>query len=195
MKNSTGLQISNPIAGILGNTLQLGANTLLPPIFPPAERWNSAVAPTLLGMRPIPWIRTQFPRLSLTTRELAAEETAGLGVGIAILWMILLFAAARSIPKIGIHPPAPREQRFWLACGILAGGLIASGVFLAKMGSESGPRLLAPYYPTGLFAVLLLVGSRHPTRQRWWRLTNNLRHLSDSNHYFDYAAGQATIPG
>jgi len=39
------------------------------------------------------------------------------------------------------------------------------------MGSEAGPRLLTPYYPILLFAVLLLVGAKHPTRQRWWRLT------------------------
>ena len=41
VNNSTGVQISNPVAGILGNTLQLGVNTLLPPIFPPAAIWNS----------------------------------------------------------------------------------------------------------------------------------------------------------
>jgi len=39
------------------------------------------------------------------------------------------------------------------------------------MGSEGGPRLLTPYYPILLFAVLLLVGAKHPIRQRWWRLT------------------------
>jgi hypothetical protein len=171
VKNSTGLQISSPVAGILGNTLQLGINTVLPPIFPVAERWNSAVAPTLIEMRPIAWIRTLFPRLSLTTRELAAEESAGLGGGIAILWMILLLAAARSSRNLGMSPPARCRRRIGLPWGILAGGLIAFAVFLVKMGSEAGPRLLAPYYPILLFAVLLLVGARHPTRQRWWRLT------------------------
>ena len=34
VNDSTGVQISNPVAGILGNTLQLGVNTLLPPVFP-----------------------------------------------------------------------------------------------------------------------------------------------------------------
>jgi hypothetical protein len=172
MNDSTGLQISNPVAGVLGNTLQLGVNTLVPPIFPPAERWNSTVAPTLIEMAPIAWIRTQFPRLSLATRELAVEESAGLGVGIAILWMILLFAAAaRSDGNLGISLQARWQQRLWLVRCILTGGVVAFGVFLAKMGSESGPRLLTPYYPVLLFAVLLLVGARHPIRQRWWRLT------------------------
>jgi len=171
VNHSTGLQISNPVVGILGNTLQLGVNTLLPPIFPPAGNWNSTVVPSIMERWPVAWVKSQFPRLSLETRELSAEESAGVGSGIALLWAILLLVSARSNRGVGIPPPRQRRQRFWLVLGILTGGLIAFGVFLAKMGSEAGPRLLAPYYPILLFAVLLLVGAKHPTRQRWWRLT------------------------
>ena len=171
VNDSTGVQISNPVAGILGNTLQLGVNTLLPPIFPPAMNWNSTVVPSLMQRWPVAWIKSLFPRLSLETRELAGEESAGLGSGIALLWTILLLVSAIPTRGVGIPGPSQRRQRLWLVRGILAGGLIAFGVFLAKMGSEAGPRLLTPYYPILLFAVLLTVGAKHPTRQWWWRLT------------------------
>jgi hypothetical protein len=169
--NATGIQLSNPVAGILGNTLQLAVNTVLPPIFPPAANWNSAVAPRIMEMPLVQWIRGQFPRVSLEARELAAEESAGLGSGIALLWAILILLSARSKRTVEIPCSTQSRQKVRLARCILAGGLIAFGVFLAKMGSEAGPRLLTPYYPIFLFAVLLLVGIRHPTRQRWWRLT------------------------
>jgi hypothetical protein len=171
VNQSTGLQIANPVAGILGNTLQLGVNTLLPPIFPSAMSWNSTAVPRIMGMWPVAWVKSQFPRLSLETRELAAEESAGLGSGIALLWTILLLISARSNRAFGIARPGQPRQRLSLAGAVLAAGLIAFGVFLAKMGSEAGPRLLTPYYPIGLLAILLLVGAKHPLRQRWWRLT------------------------
>jgi hypothetical protein len=169
--NATGLQLSNPVAGILGNSLQLAVNTVLPPIFPPAVNWNSTVAPGIMETPLVQSIRSQFPRVSLETRELAAEESAGLGSGIALLWTILILVTVRSKRRVGIACPTQRRQRLWLAWWILAGGLIAFGVFLAKMGSEAGPRLLTPYYPILLFAVLLFVRTRHPIRERWWRLT------------------------
>jgi hypothetical protein len=166
--NSTGVQVFNPVAGVAGNTLELAVNTSLPPIFPLAGWWNSVVVPTLMETPAIDWIKSQFPRISLETRELAAEEGAGLGIGIAILWLILLFAAVGSRSRIPVsRRPQPRETR-WLAWGISGSGLIAFGVFLAKMGSEADPRILAPYYPVLLFAVLLLVGGKHPIRERWW---------------------------
>jgi hypothetical protein len=171
VNNTTGLQISNPVAGILGNTLQLGVNTLLPPIFPPAANWNSTVAPRIMEMRPVAWIRSQFPRLSLDVRELVAEESAGLGIGIALLWTILVLVSARSRRDVGMPCPAQRHAKSRFAWCISAAGLIALGVFLAKMGSEGAPRLLTPYYPVLLFTVLLLAGAKHPVRQRWWRLT------------------------
>jgi hypothetical protein len=168
MSNSSGVQVSNPLAGVAGNTLELAVNTSVPPIFPLAERWNSEVVPSLMGMPAIDWIRSQFPRIYLETRELTAEEGAGLGIGIAILWMILLFAAFGSRRQIPVsRRPKPGETP-WLAWGITGSGLIAFGVFFAKMGSEADPRILAPYYPILLFAVLLLVGGRHLTRERWW---------------------------
>ena len=171
VNHSTGLQIWNPVAAILGNTLQLGVNTLLPPIFPPAATWNSTVVPSIMGKWPVAWVKSQFPRLSLESRELAAEESAGLGGGIALLWMILLLVYAISNRGVGMPRPGQRRQRISLALAILAAGLIAFGVFLAKMGSEAGPRLLTPYYPILLFAILLFVGPKHALRQRWWRLT------------------------
>jgi len=171
VNHSTGLQISNPVAGILGNTLQLGVNTVLPPIFPAATNWNSTVVPSIMERRPVAWTRSQFPRLSFETRELATEESAGLGSGIALLWTVLLVISAISNCSGGIPGPRQRRESSWLVRAILASGLIAFGVFLAKMGSEAGPRLLAPYYPILLFVVLFLVGAKHPIRLRWWRLT------------------------
>lgn len=67
VNHSTGVQISNPIAGILGNTLQLGVYTILSPIFPPAQNWNSTVVPSIMESGLSAWLKASFLD-SLSTR-------------------------------------------------------------------------------------------------------------------------------
>ncbi|MBV9999147.1 MAG: hypothetical protein JO015_08545 [Verrucomicrobia bacterium] len=164
---ASGLQIFNPIAGAIGNLLQLAVNTLLSPFVPFASLWSNVVAPRILQLPFGTWLRHGFPRLDLTVREVASEENVGIGLGVAVLWIVL--AARRVIPHAGT---ASVPSRSWpvgrMPVFLSIAGLLSLGVFLAKMGSEAGPRLLAPYYLIFLIVVLLFAGSRHPRLRGAW---------------------------
>jgi hypothetical protein len=167
---ASGLQIFNPIAGIVGNLLQLVVNTGLSPIMPFASMWNNVAAPRILQLPFGTWLHHNFPRLEFTVREVASEENIGIGLGVAALWMVLL-ARRVIIPHAGeasahfhCRPWSVRGLPFFLSIA----GLLSLGVFLAKMGSEAGPRLLAPYYVILLIVVLLFTGSKHPRLRGPW---------------------------
>lgn len=164
---TSGLQIFNPVAGVIGNLLQLAVNTLLSPFVPFASLWSNVVVPQILQLPFGTWLRHRFPRLDLTVREVASEENIGIGLGVAALWLVLV--ARRIIPHAGT---ASAPSRLWPVRGLpiflSVAGLLSLGVFLAKMGSEAGPRLLAPYYLIFLIVVLLFAGSRHPRLRGAW---------------------------
>lgn len=165
---TSGLQIFNPIAGAIGNLLQLAVNTWLSPFMPFASMWNNVAVPRIVQLPFGAWLHHNFPRLDLTVREVASEENIGIGLGVAALWAALL---ARSIvllagraPERHFHPWSLRGLPFFLSIT----GLLSLGVFLAKMGSEAGPRILAPYYVIILIVVLLLAGKTHPRLRGAW---------------------------
>ncbi|HEY0791746.1 MAG TPA: hypothetical protein VGD78_11850 [Chthoniobacterales bacterium] len=163
----SGLQIFNPVAGFVGNLAQLATNSVIPPIMPAASQWNSFEKAHLVHSAFGKWLTHNFPRLDLSVREIVSEEAAGLGLGIVVLWVVLLlrWLAAlfvRAKPKTRTRPMTAFLGFFALAC------LFSFGVFLAKMGSEAGPRILATYYPVLLICVLLLVHRVHPRLRGAW---------------------------
>jgi hypothetical protein len=162
------LQIFNPIAGIVGNALQLGVNTIVPPIFPFVAQWNAWVQ--ILENLPFwRWLIANFPHCSITTGEIAIEEGAGIGFGIGVLWLILVACRLSGLRSYKMFEPKDRLMGHRNL--VLVGGLVASAAFFAKMGSEAGPRLLAPYYPVFLMLVLRWAGPFHPKNNRAWEVT------------------------
>jgi hypothetical protein len=165
---ASGWQLFNPIAGVTGNLLQLAVNTGLSPFVPFASMWNNVAAPRILQLPFGAWLHHNFPRLDFTVREVASEENIGIGLGVAALWTVLL-ARRILIPFTGkaaahFRPRPVLDLPFFLATT----GLLSVGVFLAKMGSEAGPRLLAPYYAIFLIVVLLFAGRKHPRLRGAW---------------------------
>jgi len=158
--NASGLQVQKPLAGIVGNSLQLAAQSLEPPFLPmaaPAQAWVWKHLPG--GLRS--FIEQGFPRFDLGFRELPQEEASGLGLGvslIAILSFLGVLAAWRSKPLSAWRP----EARNGLAIGLLA--WLSLLVFMVKLGSESTGRLLAAYYPLLLLPILV-----HPSQATWVR--------------------------
>jgi hypothetical protein len=158
--NSTKMKLDNPAIGIIGNTLQLIIQNASPAINPLTKPWNHFAAKNL-ETHPGQVLLHQYPRLSLQWGELATEETAGIGAGLLLLFTISCAAMLRH-PVNGV---GTRGSGFW----ITAAGVLALGVFMAKVGGEAVPRLVAAYNPV-LFAFVL----RHPAnanlaRVRWWR--------------------------
>lgn len=160
-QNTSQIQVKNPVAALLGNSLQLAQSSLLPPILPGAltiyQRMNDAL--------PASWheyLHREFPRYYLGGfQELPSEEGAGLGLGITASLAAALIFGLRRRPAVRWASPAAL---------LSLAALLAFGVYMAKMGSEATARLLLPYYPLLLLPILKLPVQEQWLRQRAWRL-------------------------
>jgi hypothetical protein len=94
---------------------------------------------------------------------MAAEDGAGIGLGIFALAGVTLAASLFLRGPRGKNPAAPLGRAIGIAAVI---ALLAYG---AKMGSEACARLIASYYPFLLLPLLRLSANDPLTRRRWWR--------------------------
>jgi hypothetical protein len=139
--------LTNPPAGVFGNSLMLGYSTLQPPLLLASSRVND-IATRLLPSRLKAWLLERFPNFELKIRDIPLEESAGLGLGLTtsiFLWIYLSKWAPCSFTRL--------RSQSWFNLGLA--GLCSMLFYMAKMGSESTARLLLPYYP---FLFLLALG-------------------------------------
>ncbi|MGP8200402.1 MAG: hypothetical protein ACLQU4_12975 [Limisphaerales bacterium] len=163
--NVAHLKVDKPLAGFLGNSLQLGLQSLEPPFMPVArsvEIWVWDHFPEDLQTT----LKDGFPHFGVGFRELPQEESAGMGIGITVIALISLAVAVRSRPWKNVFS-APRVKRHGLVMGLLT--WVALAVYMAKLGSESTSRLIAAYYPLLMLPLLLNRGQGCLIRQRWYR--------------------------
>jgi len=162
-KNEWQVKIANPSIGFVGNGLQLLVKNAAPPLNPFSKQWNALIEklePTTTFRE----IRSYFPRINLRCEELAQEEGAGLGVGIASL---LLISGALSIARLSPSRLRHNPKLFGYLIGL--SGYAALLVYMIKIGSEDGPRLVSAFYPI-LAAVLLLPSFNSVlVRKKWYR--------------------------
>jgi hypothetical protein len=146
--NRTLIKISNPLVGVVCNSLQIAKDNLEPPILPGSVDWKFMLPS---GLRPE--FRHYFPRLSLQWGELQIEEGAGAGLG------VVLFAGAFIVAGTGAAFRAPRlrvgfnHRALWITGSVA----IALLVYMSKMGSESTSRLIAAYYPGLVAGAMVMV--------------------------------------
>lgn len=147
--NYTKMKVSNPVSGMLGNSLQLGRDNLAPPLLPRPIDWGPMVPSQLKAI-----LDRDFPRLNLRMGELQIEEGAGLGLGIVLfvsLFIVMGMRARVAAPSLVV---ARNSQALW----VVGAGVIAWLVYMSKMGSEATSRLIAAYYPL-LVAGILVIAS------------------------------------
>ena len=144
--NQGKMNLSNPFAGLLGNSLMLGYYSLQPPfLFSPSKTNN--LTTSLMPAKLRGWLLERFPRFEFKMGEIPMED-AGLGLGLTACLALWLFKGRRSdIPLLVL-----RGQP-WFFIGVA--GLGSLLFYMAKMGSESTARLLLPYYP---FLLLFPLG-------------------------------------
>jgi len=157
--NEGKMKLKNPVAGIVGNGLQLAAGCLAPPALPGAGTWNQ-FAKHLIESPSFSQLHINFPRLSLTLVELPTEEGAGLGLGITSLLI------ASVLGGICLRPRRI-QSRLALLVGLCC--WIALGAYMAKLGSECTARLIAAYYPGLIIPVLALAPQARLVTHRWWK--------------------------
>lgn len=150
----------SPIWGIIGNLFCIPAQNLAPPIFPMAGRWNEMMKHFL--ETPFGSHFVSFEDFGLLGRAVTAGN-AGLGLAICALGVISVVAARRfgKIPGLAGDNSFLRWLR-WTPFLVLL-------VFMAKVGSHSNARQLAPYYVFLFPALLAAAGQSRLTCQRWWQ--------------------------
>jgi len=100
--------------------------------------------------------------------ELPTEDWAGFGFGCSVLLLVAVPAAFWLRRSAGNFPPALPIPKNLRLC-VLAAPWLALLVFAMKSGMVTPQRILAPYYPLLLPALLLGAGQSLVVRRCWWR--------------------------
>jgi hypothetical protein len=164
-KNLSEIQVKSPGAALLGNSLLLLQQSLMPPLLPAAQKLSGWLDRQL----PVSWhqvLREKFPRYYMThLNELPQEEAAALGLGVTALLLAAMGAAACGIGRAG----AKRGFSAVMSPVGLA-AWVSALFFMLKMGSEADPRLMLPFYPLVIIPILLLPAQARLLRFRGWRI-------------------------
>lgn len=147
----------SPFWGIVGNTFNITIQNLVPPYFPIAERWNAWMehfTHTSFGMH-----FTSFDHFGSLFR-FVTETTVGVGTGVCLLVLPAVLAACRS------YRANAGSFFFWLRLS----PWLALLVLMAKTGSFSAGRYLAPYYPFLLPLILVRPEQHYLVRKKWWQM-------------------------
>jgi hypothetical protein len=153
----------NPFWGIIGNSLCIPVQNLLPPFFPWTDSWNAMMDR---------FIHTSFGahfasfEIFGSLRPGIGEVNAGIGLGICVLTLVSLLNGNRR-PRLanvngGVANDGTVRLLRWMPFVLLL-------VFMARDGAFENARQLAPYYP--FFFPLLLVGAGQArlVRRLWWQ--------------------------
>ncbi len=164
----TGLKAEQPTIGgggkgfrFLANAINLPLANLAPPFFPFRHQWDQWVArtvPAKLSAGLHDNMESQLAEFQIL--EIQTEETAGLGVGVTLLILVVL---AGKIRAGKICPEHLFEIEILLPVAAWAG----VGVFMMQVGAAGPARYLLPFYP--LLAAPVLAGAGDLFRRRLWR--------------------------
>ena len=163
----TGMNMKNPLVGVWGNALLLLLNNFLPPLFPLAGWWNQhilSIAPQFLTAPMLANFEPGFYALP----EMPTEDWAGFGFGCSVLLLMAVPAAFRLRRSAGSFSPTLPVPKYLRRC-VLAATWVALLVYTVKSGMVTPQRIIAPYYPLLLPALLLGAGQSLVVRRRWWR--------------------------
>jgi hypothetical protein len=162
-----GMDMKNPVAGILGNAVLLVTNNFVPTFFPMAHWWNTHALSLFPGAL-VRLMNANFEGGYEVLGEMPTEDWAGLGFGVSVLAVISLLAGWPS-PRNTQH--ATRNTFHVSRFILLLSPWLSLLAYCMKTGMVTPARLITPYYP--LLLPLLLVGSAQAriVRRRWWKLS------------------------
>lgn len=172
-----GIEMKNPLVGLWGNPVVLAVNNFCPPIFPMAKWWNAHALEFVPSLIREP-LERNFEAGFHEVLEIPTEDWAGLGPGLSIL---MLFAAGFAVPgylrggpELGKRTALPPR----ILKLVLLSPWIALAAYCLKSGMVTPGRLIAPYYPLLLPALLVGAAQLKLVQQRWWRWLVNLVFLT-----------------
>ena len=159
-----GMDMKNPIAGILGNGLLLLTNNFVPTFFPLAGWWNQHALSLFPGTL-VRLMNANFEGGYNTLGEMPTEDWSGIGFGISVLLVISILASFRYRKHSRFTPHVPRLTQLILIAPWLS--LLA---YCMKSGMVTPARLVTPYYPLLLPVLLMGAGQSQVVRRNWWRV-------------------------
>jgi hypothetical protein len=146
------------------NIVQGALQNFVPPVFPPADKWNRMMDRELPPTLAARLNRTmEGPQCRFHLDVMQIEENAGLGSGLSVLLAVSIVAAF--FARGGISGGGS----LWLAC-VRWSPFISLLALLAQSNLYPLARLLVPYYGLLLPPLLVLAGHETVVRKRWWRL-------------------------
>jgi len=163
-----GMNMNNPFVGIWGNALLLLSNNFVPTFFPLAGWWNRSALSILPHALTGPMV-ANFEVGFLFLGEMPTEDWVGMGFGVSVLLAVTLLVSFR---------PGPSATKGWAGSQlipravrwcVLVAPWLSLLAYCMKSGMVTPARLISPYYP--LLVPALLVGARQTdiVRRRWWR--------------------------
>lgn len=166
----TGLAAEQPTIGgsgkpyrFLANAITLPLDNLAPPVFPLTSQWDhlmDRIIPLTLATKLRANMETNLANFHLS--EMQVEESAGLGMGLTLLLLVLL---ARSIRPGEIWP----RPCFTLATWITLAAWCSLFVFMMQVGSAGPARYLLPFYPLLVAPILAGPAAAGFFQSRFWR--------------------------
>jgi hypothetical protein len=158
-----GMNMKNPVAGIVGNAVLLITNNFVPTFFPMAHWWNAHSLSLFPGVL-VRLMNANFEHGYEMLGEMPTEDWAGIGFGVSMLVLISLIAGPFAKRKTASSRFTFHGSRF-----ILLAPWISLLAYCMKTGMVTPARLITPYYP--LLLPLLLVGAAQSqiVRRRWWK--------------------------
>jgi hypothetical protein len=164
-----GMDMKNPFVGVWGNALLLLSDNFVPTFFPLAGWWNRSALALLPHAVAAPMV-ANFEAGFVALGELPTEDWAALGFGLSMLAAVSLLASFRAGSSAGKGWTGSRL----IPRGVCWCALVAPWLSLLAYSMKSGMigpgRLISPYYPLLLPALLVGAGQADIVRRRWWRL-------------------------
>jgi hypothetical protein len=164
--NQYEMHLQNPLAGMVGNSVLIAANNLIPPILPAANRLEVYLN-DLPFFRSGSWLALNFPQFRIFLNELPQEEASGLGMLLVFLfiWSMIQATWSRAVVSESGWPGviSKRSIQFFLAMAV------ATLSFMSMLGSLSAARLFLPYSSTIVAFGLWIRDPSKLVRTRAWR--------------------------
>ena len=166
----TGLKAEQPSIGgggkafhFFANAINLPLANLAPPIFPFRQQWAhlvQRVLPDRLSARLHEHMEPGLAEFQIP--EIQTEESAGLGLGVTLLVLVVLVQKIRAGK---IRPP----RFFCLETLVPLAAWASVGLFMVQVGVVGAARYLLPFYPLLVAPVLAGAGAGKFFRHRLWR--------------------------
>lgn len=163
-----GMSLTNPFVGLWGNPVLLLLNNLCPPVFPMAGWWNQHILEHLPNFIVQP-LKNNFEWPFHQLWEIPTEDWAGIGPGVTTLMLVAGGATVLAWFRSRKWPAAPQAIPPLIWKLTLLSAWIGLAAYCVKSGMVTPGRLIAPYYPLLLPALLLGAGQIALLRTRIWR--------------------------